>query len=139
MDHLKDSLSQFLLRDSRRTQIRHETQEGNTSLRSIVDRLKQSEPGRRTEITALTDDLISRLRQEVVNIEPKTAELLSVLYDSLHEQYPWVRALVMFGSAAHTGALVRTKLQQEYPVHDLDWGVITDEISIWLSARIMRL
>lgn len=134
MDNLKDSLKRFLLRDLRRQQIRKEAGADNT-LRGILTNLKRGEIDRKAAAEELMETLLTKLRHEIVNVEPRTAELLSYMSDQLQKSYPWVDALILVGGAAHLGGEVRSRLGHTVVVHDLDWGVITDEREVYLQSK----
>ncbi len=70
--------------------------------------------------------IFRRIQNEMFVIDPRMQLLSTELSKRLQKAFPFVRGIVLFGSAVTGGSLVRSALQgKNYEPPDLDWTLIT--------------
>jgi len=85
---------------------------------------------RKIETERRVDDEIRRLTIEYFPVDEITMVMTQEIYDTLHDKFPFVKAIVILGSSANGGTMIRNLIKGERgaePIGDYDWAVMVDK------------
>ncbi len=75
------------------------------------------------------DSGIGGLTIEYFPVDEPTMKMTREIYDSLHDKFPFVKAIVILGSSANGGTVIRNFVKEESGAEqngDFDWAVMVD-------------
>ncbi|HLD50982.1 hypothetical protein A3K34_02400 [candidate division WWE3 bacterium RIFOXYC1_FULL_40_10] len=84
-----------------------------------------SEGVRQRETQSDVQGIIEKLTESGETLEPKIEKLCESLLEKLRAEFPFIKGIVVMGSGAHGGGLVRSIVGDEE--EDLDWTIVSSK------------
>lgn len=98
------------------------------STQAIKDRVRERES------RLAVKDLVEGLASEEFMVDPRMVEVAQKTFEGLKDKYPEIEAVVIAGSSAQGGAMVRNATGSV--PSDFDWGLITNQDTGFKIGRI---
>jgi hypothetical protein len=113
-EYSKEAFGEDIHYVARRTYI-SDALDQSKNLDEIKNNVREKEAGH--DLTGMIDKLING-----ETIEPRVEKMCTELLAEIQKKYPYVRGIVVLGSASHGGGIIRSLV--DIDENDLDWGII---------------